>query len=113
MTFEEIADHCEAAAGPDRSIDGLIAERVFTSAQVDPVGWPPKYTESLDAAMSLKPTGWCIDAGTGGGPYQHRAWARCFPDNQHGQGAGTGNRDASTMALAICAAALRAAVSRR
>lgn len=106
--FNEIADHCEKAAGPDRSIDGMIAMAVGASMPDDPAGWPPKYTASLDAAMSLKPDGWCIDAGTGGGDYIYGPWARCFPDTHQGQSAGTGNRNAATMALAICSAALRA-----
>lgn len=106
--LSEIAQHCEEATGPDRSIDGMIAIAVGATMPDEPAGWPPKYTASLDAAMSLKPSGWCVDAGTGGGEYIYGPWARCFPDDRRGQSAGTGNRNAATMALAICSAALRA-----
>ncbi len=108
--FEEIASAAEQAVGSDRSIDGLIAHAVGCHMPRDPAGWPPHYTSSLDAAMSLRPEGWCVDAGTGGGPYGHRSWARCYPNNHRGQVDGTGNRDAATMALAICSATLRARV---
>lgn len=51
--FNEIAGHCEAANGPDRSIDGMIAEAVGATMPGDPAGWPPNYTSSVDAALTL------------------------------------------------------------
>lgn len=53
MELLDIAKHCEDAVGPDRSIDGLIAHAVGCSMPDDPAGWPPRYTASLDAALTL------------------------------------------------------------
>jgi hypothetical protein len=102
-----LADKCEGCRGPDRATDKAIALALLGPERFRDVEGP-NYTASLDAAMSLKPDGWCIDAGTGGGAYALGPWARCYPDTQRGQLDGTGNRNAATVPLAICSAALRA-----
>lgn len=53
MDLKEIAQGCEDATGPDRSLDGLIAQAVGCKKPDDPAGWPPAYTGSIDAAMTL------------------------------------------------------------
>lgn len=105
--MSDLADRCEELRQSDRALDKAIALAVFGTEHCRYID-VPSYTASLDAAMSLKPEGWCVDAGTGGGPYANSPWARCYPDNQRGQMDGTGNRNAASMALAICSATLRA-----
>ena len=56
--MKEIIEALEAAVGPDRSIDGMIAHAVNLHMPDDPEGWPLRYTESIDAAMTLVPEGW-------------------------------------------------------
>lgn len=108
----DLAIRCEQATGPDRSLDGKIQHtldpggcRVF---HMGCAGLKNEFTGSIDAALTLVPKDWCADMGTGGGEYIYGPWARCFPDSRLGQSAGTGNRNAATTPLALCAAALRA-----
>lgn len=75
MTLNELAARVEAAEGPDRELDGEIAKGIgwvfnpdtgisgfWRSMWLNPEGHadyrgPPRYTASLDAAMSLVPEG--------------------------------------------------------
>ena len=59
VTMEELAVRCEALAGPDREVDFLILCIADPRAvKTGPLPGDPKYTASLDAAMSLIPDGW-------------------------------------------------------
>ncbi len=101
VTLLALAERCEQAAGPDRELDFAIAAGV---------GWPDspnlhqharRYTESLDAAVTLVPEGWtwaryhsgAVECGTLNGPDESILFER-------GQGTST--------ARSLCAAALRA-----
>ena len=103
----DLAERCEKAQGPDRELDREIAEAT------KPDFWlvPPRYTASLDAALSLVPEGWAW-AVYGGAREEIVATAYCVPN---------GGRlpwpdwvtdiCAATPALALCAATLRALAS--
>lgn len=79
-----LAERCEAATGPDRTLDGKIAEALGWSRPekdgicgptfvrrreyewIDTEGRargfaPPPYTGSLDAALTLTPEGFLLD----------------------------------------------------
>jgi hypothetical protein len=112
MELLELAERCEAATGPDRELDAEIASTLGW-ANVGPGNrggrcgrspegtWKtvPRYTASLDAAMTLVPEGWDWELEfIGGTSVANMLLAR-----------GTFNGAAQTPALALCAAALRAA----
>src|SRR5512139_396667 len=117
----ELAEQCEKATGPDRDLDCLIAVRAggfWTEApryegddllycREDDLGRTikpgqggdmlvPRYTTSVDAALKLVPegSGWCVAH-----PIDAPGLAYCDPYI---------TTKATTPALAMCAAALRA-----
>jgi hypothetical protein len=104
VTLLALAERCEQAAGPDRELDFAIAAGV---------GWPDspnlhqharRYTESLDAAVTLVPEGWRYDLTNGDLISKEKPAARLTPDF-----AGPCfNGYARTVPLALCIAALRA-----
>lgn len=97
-----LAKECEAAAGPERALDAWIAEALGLGYQVawgHRRGLPP-FTGSLDATLTLilpRIKDWNI--------LLRKEWAYsvelCVPSHEV-QGRGR------TLALALCAAALRA-----
>ena len=104
-TLAALVERVEQAAGPDRDIDFAVAAAV---------GWPDsphshqharRYTEHLDAAVSLVPEGhgWHIQ----NNPSVGACWA-AVSSTRHALPWGCGMRRAATPALALCAAALRA-----
>jgi hypothetical protein len=64
-----LADRVEAATGPDREIDDEIRTAMAYTYETGTLA--PRYTASLDAAMTLVPEGWdsrrvgCTDDGRG------------------------------------------------
>ena len=132
----ELAARCEAATGPDRELDAEIAsqlsgheaylvtigpdhrreEWVFISTDAgdaSPTSRPvPRYTSSLDAAMTLVPEGWFLNLLT---ELDQRNWEvslrspilddfrRFATSRTYGNEKGV-----ATPALALCTAALRA-----
>lgn len=129
----ELAARVEAAEGPDRVLDAEVAEaigyrRVFPRGPCrDPdrrrwvddrgmgIGWldgsdhfPPRYTASLDAAMTLVPEGWewSLEA-----EETEMVWPVLSPWTHRCQMGHLIDREAATPALALCAAALRARAS--
>jgi hypothetical protein len=107
MDLLELAKHCEAATGPDRSIDGLIAHAIGCSMPDDPAGWPPRYTASLDAALTLVPANHDIKITQASGPGRRDWSARCQERDDWGSKPNYG-ANALGPALALTAAALRA-----
>lgn len=124
MTLIELAERVEAAEGPCRLLDAEIGaylqrERVRAAGHAgsairadeqDPghitesLGcgwWAPRYTASIDAAMTLVPEGWNFEVdrigGRGGAVVNKSVLSRDAFIAQ-----------AATPALALCAAALRA-----
>lgn len=122
----ELAERCEAATGPDRELDAMIAvatdwrwddweEGESTArgqAEKHGLDWlvgrakdgmasmwrhMPRYTASLDAAVTLVPDGWEYTAKQEG---PRHIWA------MHKRRVEVAN--AATPALALCGAALRA-----
>lgn len=113
----ELAAKCEAASGPSREIDLALDLKArpqqWSVSAVEhgldcPLSWfdaseLPEYTTSLDAASKLVPQGWDWCAGTernagGGHAYLRHVQIRTKE----------AEADATTPALALCAAALKA-----
>lgn len=129
----DLIERIEAASGPDRVLDSNIyailnKHMMYTPTKLghfyDPsktvaiaaqkyhisggaTAIAPRYTASLDAAMTLVPKGWCILAAWN--PAHPRSYITLSDGPMDGQartwGEGCG---AATPALALCAAALRA-----
>ena len=120
--FEALAQRCEQATGMDRRLDAEIDclarfpdlrpaelddhkeyQRGFPPSAGNiwcPTGFllAPSYTYSVDAALTLVPDGYVVNLGN-----DEPIWAQVWIDNDPtSRGGGT------TMALALCAAALRA-----
>ncbi len=109
-----LIEKLEEAEGPDRSIDGMIAHALEISMPDDPAGWPPRYTESLDAAMTLIPEGCAWLARNHNGKPNHdgegrgkRAFANVYFWNEEDD-APLNPTWANTPAIALTAAALKA-----
>lgn len=67
-TIDDLIHRLEAAAGPDRRIDVDIWEWLDVPMPDD--GWPPRYTASIDVALTLVPNGWyAIITARGDGPH--------------------------------------------
>jgi hypothetical protein len=110
----ELAARCEAASGPSKTIDIAIADAlgfktlnslgqaVYLHNSPRGAFSPPRFTASLDAALTLVPEGKRrVEFGT----YENgRAWAYVHTDTD----ALGESDDAPTEAAAIVAAALRA-----
>jgi hypothetical protein len=124
-TLNELAGRCEGAKAADRTLDGFIHANVtgeFTHAtareriamggimtdgwEVLKNGevWPlPRYTASLDAAMTLVPEGLSVKL------YAHPGESHADVYSLHpSKGLLGEGEQAATPALALCAAALRA-----
>lgn len=108
-TLAALIERVETTAGPDRDIDFAVAAAV---------GWPDsphshqharRYTEHLDAAVSLVPEGkfWMVGYGR-----MRRNEPLGGATIYYGKGLAIGTMiaeaEAATPALALCAAALRA-----
>ena len=119
----ELADRVEALTGPCRKVDLAIVAIVKAGMRSPWFIAPPSFTGSLDAAMALVPEGWAVE--------QLSMWpahpdgdelsqSRCnllqlqFGSWRNGQrpysygGSTQVKSRATTPALALCAAALRA-----
>lgn len=114
----ELAERCEAATGPDRGLDALIAR----SLGIGPVGLTTitfprdpateryeRYTASLDAAMALRPDGHTLanmSEEDTHDPLRKCAaeYRRCFKTSYDK----AFPVRAATLPLALCAAALKA-----
>lgn len=105
-TLLSLAERVEAATGAENELDFAIQLAVLSRAGYLPGRASCKpYTRSLDAALSLVPSGWAWQAGVGieteaGNSDSAYAWAAPV---DHGELV-----FAATPALALCAAALRA-----
>ena len=101
----ELAEQCELAEWPDRSIDAAIVRIV--NPQATDLTEPPFYTRDVDAALTLVPNGlkWTV-----GGNVHHGYWiASVNTLKSDGEPWCVGCSNAtSSPALALCAAALRA-----
>ena len=105
----------EAAEGADRALDVAIA---LASGGINAIGadilWPsgfrmpcPRYTASLDAALTLVPDGLVFNLGNDAS----MCWAHVWDDVPEYDGEPYEGR-AATPALALCAAALKAHIER-
>ena len=107
----ELADRVEALEGPCRGVDAEIVAIVKVGMRSPWFIAPPSFTGSLDAAMTLVPDGWgrCIE--------QERPSRDCEASLSHPGcepwGQGSINAVGKTLALALCAAALRATGSKQ
>lgn len=115
--MEDLIARLSAATGPDRELDWAIVQWIFPDAQLSyPEGWDdpivyhaaplvrskdtlPRFTESMDAAITLVPSEWMWDVASSGA-----AWV--MPDNNlDGQIVIGGIR---SPAIALCIASLKA-----
>lgn len=94
--MRDLIARIEAATGPDREIDMGILTMLGHAY----LGGPPRYSDSLDAALSLVPEGASFNLAR---ELRGRAWAAVYVP-----GVTTNALSACTPALALCAAALRA-----
>lgn len=129
MTLLELADRCEAAAGPDRELDqaiwlaavadarslkayseGLKIGKQEAAFRLDYMADGARHTASLDAAMTLVPEGWSFEVMRGWRCDIREGLSSAFvADKQFGPPTVHEYSDnAATPALALCAAALRA-----
>ena len=136
MTLMELAERLEAAKGPDRELD--LRVEIFSNPEyadlpddndhfrwLTKYGGHPKYTASLDAAMTLVPEGWRWimrearpdKANANERGFFARLETRDFESVTWGKGSDwitdvVAGQDvhcwAATPALALCAASLRA-----
>lgn len=132
----KLAELCEQASGPDRELDCLIAvaidwrwseweegeplvsalatkhgiEWLVKSAQSGMSIWRniPCFTASIDATMKLVPEEWFIDLSIRPAPMRPSA---AYTRPQHVERGIWYRVEATTPALALCAAALRARTS--
>jgi len=104
-----LADRCELE-GPSRALDADIHEALNTIPGTSWVAgspsWQPYYTTSLDAAVTLVPEGWDVSL-YWGVPYL-KPCAQLETEAMRAKHQPPESADASTIALALCAAALRA-----
>ena len=122
----ELAERCEKATGPEKQVDweypldadifetvkGPLWDKLYHQGAL-PCGAPdetcreyarqraPRYTASIDAAMTLVPEGWVES-------YQRRFDGRTTATCYRGGSGTLVDAEAATSALALCAAALRA-----
>ena len=123
MTREELIAALETTTGPDRLSDAAIArsqgwverERVYGSGWETPTGrfvsWHelPRYTASIDAALTLVPEGWRWSLDW----TQRSGYQDCGRADLYAPGSGIQPPDvcdvyAATPAIALCIAALKA-----
>jgi len=114
-----LAERVEALDGPDRDADLAVAQAIYSKEEAAALGWAHflhpmrnglgqvlEFTASMDAAFLLMPKGhwWAM------GREEKRPWARCFDVGQMLDQPEEYGRaiDATTPALALTAAALRA-----
>ena len=100
-TLLALASRVEAATGADSGLDSEIHHAVLNGVGVGSYGTQPAYTASLDAAMSLVPSGWRPTISQHLAPLPH--WAvrlDCWNEQVRVK--------AATPALALTAACLRA-----
>ena len=111
----ELANRVEQASGPDRELDAAVwlhlpeqeghawkhgGDKFAHARQIAGVAFVPRYTASLDAAMTLVPKGLWAE-GSLSSPGQLEVHGPCTYDP-------LGKGWAATPALALCAAALKA-----
>lgn len=107
--YEELAARVEAATGGDRMlnfrIDVLVndrPDRVPSNTELAHDIYTPRFTDSIDAALSLVPKGW----------FPLLDWTDAPEGNYYAELFGPGDTPlirsrAKAMTLALCAAALR------
>lgn len=118
--MKDLIERLEAATGPAHDLDGEIAlalgwtyqkmkgdQRAYFRRPGETAYYnrsePPRYTSSIDAALTLVPKGhwWTIEADA--------AWVRWLTANDVDTAqAHFNHRDGSSTALALCIAALKA-----
>lgn len=116
----ELVNRLSQATGPDRSLDNDIWALLDQPLPDDPAGWPPRYTESIEAALALVPDGWQWQA-SNRAPKPKAGRAYIYNGEPHSVGVG-GMRNnpkyrghevtAATPAIAMCIVGLMAREAR-
>src|SRR3569832_1648284 len=113
----ELAERCEAATRPDRELDWDIADAMGSNGSIHKRVAAPRYTASLDAAMTLVPEHGAVERSgwhTIGTPWAgFEIWMYREENGTwlHSSSDPITEGNAATPALALCAAALRARAS--
>ncbi len=103
----------EQAEAGSRELSCTLAKEIGWKTQAGELGadtsspwaWWPNFTESIDAAMSLKPDGHAAAVGTMFGNCSRKPWACIWTP----EGEPKFHAEAATPALALCVASLKAA----
>lgn len=124
----ELAERCEKATGPDRELDQELFDLLWPLRSLNGLTWreggtrgiltsdalTPRYTSSLDAAMSLVPEGWLIEK-QGEYPFpddeSRPFFCRVRPRHVGKADQAIHVMDVATPALALTAAAIRSRAS--
>ena len=113
MTREELIAALETATEPHWTYNGDIVDVLGLEKpdDVPPWQWPPAYTASIDAALTLVPEGcdWVVRSGMADHPTDTRPYAHVmFGNVNRDRSRSLGEAHAPTPALALCIAAIKA-----
>jgi hypothetical protein len=103
----ELAARCEKATGLDREMEIAIAVALEVGGKADVPINTPSFTASIDAALTLVPSGWHLGILTECN--ENDGVHACLTENDEPCRDAVG--DAATLPLALVAAALRARAS--
>jgi hypothetical protein len=104
----ELAERCEAATGPDRELDEAILRACWSTGRT-PTDLGPRFTASIDEAMKLVPKPAWVRMDEWPHDFCHGPVASIQPIREPAVAAHVAT--GPTLALALCAAALRAIAS--
>ena len=98
----DLIEKLKRATGPSQELDNVIAEFIGLKCPDDPAGWPPCFSHSIDAALTLLPE-------------KHYWELKCAPHRKgyiaklwDSDGDTVMLADSPTPAIALCLAALKA-----
>ena len=109
--MDDLIARLEAAEEGSRGLDNEIAHAVGAFFPEDPVCFPPYYTTSLDAALTLVPVGFEVTLRFNGVVYPRAGLSECSAHLTKGgrqYPSQVMDCEARTPALALCIASLRA-----
>ena len=101
----ELIERLEKASGPDKAIDSAIADMIVGVGRIV-IGGDPRYTASIDVALTLVPEGWSWALDRVGNECAAVVDPTAVYISDHLSGPGASF--ATTPALALCIAALKA-----
>lgn len=112
--IESLIKRLELASGPDRALDLDISHygKQKFAHEGKGIGWPPHYTASIDAALTLVPEGYAIQGMEIWAQETHLTILETQKKNDglywHTSGEGRWKANHAIPSIALCIAALRA-----